>query len=179
MIPVSLYGIDTEQTEEFFASFQGLLQAAEDPLYISMLYRIEGPLCLEHLSMIDEWCGSTPLVMTEELSQEILSALQVVSYPDVSLVERLLTIDGVDVRRLSHWLHFTTLIYPIWSSDACAGLRRLGLRAPFVEDITAYGVYVALIEGMKEYAPMDALPESPLPRQRLLELALAEWSRKA
>ena len=46
------------------------------------------------------------------------------------------------------------------------------------EDIAAYGIYVGLIEAMKEYAPMDALPESPLPRQRLLEIALARWSRK-
>ena len=45
--------------------------------------------------------------------------------------------------------------------------------------MAAYGKYVEMIEGMKEHAPMEALPESPLPRQRLLENALAEWSRRA
>ena len=178
MIPVALYGIDIGGCEDFYQQFSELLNATDDEKYIELLFKIEGNLCIEHLQQIDQWSSATPIALPMEVVQEILSALNIVTYPDVSLIESLLSIDGINLRRLSEWLHFTTLVYPIWSSDTCAGLRKLGLNAPFEEDIAAYGLYVQLIEGIKEYAPMDALPESPLPRQRLLEIALAEWSRR-
>ena len=178
MIPVALYGIDTEQCDDFFNQFQELLDTVQHR-YEKMLYMIRGKLKLDHLKLIDEWSGYPQLVVDEEVAQEVLSVLDTISYPDAALIESLLTIDGIDIMRLSLWLHFTTHVYPIWSEDACAGLQKLGLNAPFEEDIAAYGIYAGLIEAMKEYAPMDALPESPLPRQRLLEMALAEWSRRA
>jgi hypothetical protein len=177
VIPVALYGIDIEQCEEFFNQFQELLGAVQSG-YEEALYMIQGNLRLEHLKLIDEWSGYPPLALHEEVAQEILSALDISSYPNAALVESLLTIEGIDIMRISSWLHFTTHVYPIWNEEACAGLQKLGLNAPFEEDIAAYGIYVGLIEAMKEYAPMDALPESPLPRQRLLEIALARWSRK-
>lgn len=178
MIPVALYGIDVEGCERFYQQFSELLDTTDDERYIELLFQIEGKLCIEHLQQIDQWSSATPLALPVEVVQEVLSVLNISNYPDVSLIEGLLSIDGIDLRRLSEWLHFTTLVYPIWSSETCAGLRKLGLNAPFEEDIAAYGLYVQLIEGIKEYAPMDALPESPLPRQRILEMALAEWSRR-
>ncbi len=178
MIPVALYGIDIEQCEDFFERFQDLLERKQ-PGYEETLYAIQGKLSLEHLELIDGWSGHPTLEVHEEVAQEILSVLEIISYPDVSLAESLLTIEGINITRLSQWLHFTTNVYPIWNEETCEGLKKLGLNAPFEEDILAYGIYVELIEAMKEYAPMDALPESPLPRQRLLETALANWSRKA
>jgi len=178
VIPVALYGIDIEQCETFFERFQDLLERHQ-PGYEETLYAIQGKLSLEHLELIDAWSGHPALVIHEEVAQEILSVLEIISYPDVSLIESLLTIDGINIERLSLWLHFTTNVYPIWNEETCSGLEKLGLDAPFEEDIAAYGIYVQLIEAMKEYAPMDALPESPLPRQRILETALANWSRKA
>ena len=177
MIPVALYGIDTKQCEDFFNQFQELLDTVQSG-YEETLYLLQGKLGLEHLKLIDEWSGYPQLSLHEEVAQEILSVLDIISYPDAALIESLLTIDGIDIMRISLWLHFTTHVYPIWNEEACTGLQKLGLNAPFEEDIAAYGIYVRLIEAMKEYAPMDALPESPLPRQRLLEIALAKWSRK-
>tara|TARA_B100000131_G_scaffold87639_2_gene84469 strand:- start:209 stop:745 length:537 start_codon:yes stop_codon:yes gene_type:complete len=178
VIPVALFGIDVEMCEEFFERFQELLGPEEEG-YEAMLYRIEGQLDMEHLAIIDEWAGYTPLSVHDDVAQEILSILEVSSYPDVSILESLLTIEGMDINRISHWLHFTTHVYPIWNEETCAGLRRLRLNAPFEDHMAAYGKYVEMIEGIKEHAPMEALPESPLPRQRLLENALAEWSRRA
>ena len=88
-----------------------------------------------------------------------------------------MTLDGIDSLRLSYWLHFITNVYPIYDERAAAGLEKLGLTCPFFpNDIASYGVYVGLIEGMKEHAPAGALPEYALPRQRLLQLGLAAWS---
>jgi hypothetical protein len=55
----------------------------------------------------------------------------------------------------------------------------LGLVCPYeVTDMASYGLYVSLIEGIKEYAPATALPEYSLPRQRLIQLGLAAWAKK-
>ena len=56
----------------------------------------------------------------------------------------------------------------------------MNLNVPFdPDDLTCYSRYVSVIEGLKLYAPAEALPEYALPRQRLLQLGLAEWySRK-
>ena len=178
LIPVALFGINSEMCENFFEQFQELLTPEKEG-YEELLYKIEGQLKMEHLSLIDEWSGYTPLNIHDDVAQEILSILEISSFPDVSIFESLLSIENMDVNRISHWLHFTTHVYPIWNEEACAGLRTLGLNAPYEDHMAAYGKYVEMIEGMKEYAPMDALPESSLPRQRLLENALAGWSRKA
>lgn len=179
MIPVALFGIDAEQCEKFFAELPALLLDAgvNDGTYEAMLYKIEGDLRIEHLEIIDEYNGTKPCAWPEEVVMEILAALDNTNYPTVSLLEGLMTLDDIDSLRLSYWLHFTTNIYPLYDERACAGLEKLGLSCPFIPaDIASYGVYVELIEGMKEHAPAGALPEYALPRQRLLQLGLAAWS---
>jgi hypothetical protein len=181
VIPVALFGIDAEQCEEFYRQLPTLLieGGVFDENYEAMLYRVEGNLCLDHLHKIDEWAGFPPSAWPEEIAWEILAALTTISYPDVSLVESLLTLDGLDASRLSHWLHILTNVYPIYDKDACAGLRKLGLVCPYeVTDMASYGLYVSLIEGIKEYAPATALPEYSLPRQRLIQLGLAAWAKR-
>lgn len=181
MIPVALFGIDAEQCEEFYNQLPTLLieGGVFDEAYEAMLYRVEGSICLEHLHKIDEWAGFPPSAWPEEIMWEILASLTAVKYPNVSLGENLLTLDGIDSTRLSNWLHILTNVYPIYDKDACLGLQKLGLQCPYdPNDIASYGLYVSLIEGIKEYAPASALPEYALPRQRLIQLGLAAWSKK-
>lgn len=180
MIPVALFGIDAEQCEEFYAELPQILltAGADDADYEAMLYKIEGELCLEHLGIIDEWAGNSPVAWPEDIAQEILIALEVVKYPNVALLEGLLRLDEIDVPRMASWLHFLTKVYPLYDEWTCAGLRKFDLTCPYdPNDIASYGVYVALIEGFKEFAPATALPEYSLPRQRLLQLGLAAWAR--
>ena len=178
MIPVSLFGIDTVSCEHFFSALPQTLPNAgvNDEDYEAMLYKIEGELCLEHLHIIDKWAGCDPAIWPEDVVQEILAVLEIIKYPDVTLLEGLMTLDGIDANRLSRWLHFVTNVYPLYDQDACSGLQKFGLECPYnPSDIASYGVYVAMIEGLKEYAPAGALPEYSLPRQRLLQLGLATW----
>lgn len=179
MIPVALHGVDIVACDEFFASLPDLLEQANitDVEYEEMLYRIEGELSLRHIHMINDWLGKNTTVWGSEVTQEVLTALNVIRYPDVTLVESLLSIEHIDCVLLSNWLHFLTRVYPIYDGQACAGLAELGLDVAFdAADITSYGRYVSLIEGLKEHAPAGALPEYALPRQRLLQVGLARWA---
>ncbi len=90
-----------------------------------------------------------------------------------------MTLDGIDTCRISNWLHVLTNVYPIYDEEACRGLQKLGLTCPYnPTDIASYGLFVSLVEGIKEYAPAAALPEYSLPRQRLIQLGLAAWSKR-
>ena len=181
MIPVALFGINTVKCEQFFSTLPQVLPDAgvDDQEYEAMLYKLKGNLSIEHLHIIDEWAGCLPSAWPEEVVQEVLAVLEVIRYPDVSLLEGLMTLDDIDVIRISNWLHFLTNVYPLYDENACATLQDLGLDCPYrPTDIASYGVYVKMIEGLKEYAPAGALPEYSLPRQRLLQLGLGAWKKE-
>ena len=102
--------------------------------------------------------------------------IRTVSYPDVALLEHLLTIEGIDTQRVSEWMHFSTNLYPIYSKKACQALTDMGLETPFnLGDMASYGLYVTRIEGLKMYAPAKGLPEIGLPRSRMLQLGLERF----
>ena len=102
--------------------------------------------------------------------------IRTVSYPDVALLEHLLTIDGINTERISEWMHFSTNLYPIYSKKACDALNEMGLETPFkLDDMASYGLYVSRIEGLKMYAPAKGLPEIGLPRSRMLQLGLERF----
>lgn len=182
MIPTSLFGIDTKECNDFFDSLPGLLEVSEieDPTYERMLYdtlELEG---YNQIKKINKYIGFKEQDWNEEINQEIISTLEITNYPDVSMIENLLSIDNVDCTLLSYWLHFLKNIHPIYDQKACLALELMNLNVPFdPDDLTCYSRYVSVIEGLKLYAPAEALPEYALPRQRLLQLGLAEWySRK-
>ena len=52
--------------------------------------------------------------------------LRTTTYPDVSLLEHLMTLDGVDAQRISEWMHFSTNLFPIYSEKACQTLQKNG-----------------------------------------------------
>ena len=177
MIPVSLYGVSIESVERFYEELPDLVSGMhDDNHYTDLLFRIPDEFHIQHISMIDQWCENTPFAWPEDVVQEVTMALRTVAYPDVGLLEHLLTLDGVDCIRLSNWMHFLKNVYPIYSKKACEALDRLNLPTPFKpNDIASYGLYVQRLEGLKLHAPAKGLPEIGLPRSRVLQIGLERF----
>ena len=131
---------------------------------------------MEHIKVAENWANRQPYAFPEEVANEIEMIIRTVSYPDVALLEHLLTIEGIDTQRVSEWMHFSTNLYPIYSQKACDALTEMGLDTPYeLNDMASYGLYVSRIEGLKMYAPAKGLPEIGLPRSRMLQLGLERF----
>ena len=61
---------------------------------------------LDHIRVADQWANHAPFAWPEDISNEVEMTLRTVTYPDVSLLEHLLTLDHVDAARVSVWMHF-------------------------------------------------------------------------
>ena len=177
MIPVSLFGIDVEMCEAFYDALPGLVaDSVDDESYAHALFSIESKAPLDHIRIADQWASNDPFVWPEDISNEVEMTLRTVNYPDVSLLEHLLTLDHVDATRVSVWMHFSTNLFPLYSEAACATLTRMGVPTPYnPSDIASYGLYVSRLEGLKIYAPAAGLPEIGLPRSRMLQLGLERY----
>ena len=177
MIPVALYGVDAEMCERFFEALPGLVtDAYEDRSYIESLYAVQAEQSIEHISIADQWAERAPFAWPEDIVNEVEMVLRTTNYPDVSLLEHLMTLDGVDAQRISEWMHFSTNLFPIYSQKACLTLQKMGLDTPYrPDDIASYGLYVNRIEGLKLHAPAAGLPEIGLPRTRMLQLGLERF----
>tara|TARA_B100000945_G_scaffold65828_1_gene49259 strand:+ start:2097 stop:2663 length:567 start_codon:yes stop_codon:yes gene_type:complete len=178
LIPTSLFEIDTEACNEFFKLLPELLikSEIEDPEYESMLYDTLELNGYDQIKKINKYIGFDEQKWDDEINQEIIYTLEITNYPDVSMLENLLSINNIDCVLLSNWLHFLKNIHPIYDEKACLALELMNLNVPFnPNDLTCYSKYVSVIEGLKLYAPAGALPEYALPRQRLLQLGLVEW----
>ena len=178
MIPVSLYGMNVEMCERFYDVLPSLVEDAyEDESYIDSLYAIQDQRSIEHIRIADVWAKRAPYAWPEDVETEVEMVLKTVSYPDVALLEHLLTLDDVDAQRVSEWMHFSTNVYPIYSEKACQTLTNMGLPTPYrPEDIASYGLYVSRIEGLKIHAPAKGLPEIGLPRSRMIQLGLERFA---
>ena len=177
MIPVSLFGIDVELCEAFYTALPGLVaDSVDDDFYADALFSIESKASLDHIRFADQWAGNDPIVWPEDISNEVEMTLRTVKYPDVSLLEHLLTLEHVDATRVSTWMHFSTNLFPLYSEAASATLTRMGVATPYnPSDIASYGLYVSRLEGLKLYAPAAGLPEIGLPRSRMLQLGLERF----
>ena len=177
MIPVSLYGADEAKLDRFYSVLPNLVSDAyEDRPYQETLFAITGEDVIKHIEVADSWAKQTPFAWPEDVVMEIDMAIQTVKYPDVGLLEHLLTLENVDCCRLSYWMHFETNVYPIYTKEACDGLEKLGLPTPYrPDDIASYGLYVQRLEGLKVHAPAEGMPEIGLPRARILQLGLERF----
>ena len=177
LIPVSLYGIDVAMCEAFYEAMPSMLQDAyEDTPYIEALYAIQSERSIEHIRTSDAWAHRDPFAWPDDVIMEVEMVLRTVNYPDVSLLEHLMTLDGVDAQRISEWMHFSTNQFPIYSEKACKTLDTMGVPTPYrPDDIASYGLYVSRIEGLKIHAPATGLPEIGLPRTRMLQLGLERF----
>ena len=177
MIPVSLYGVDVNRCESFYDKLPGLVaDSIDDENYSDALFAIQNKASMEHIKVAENWANRQPYAFPEEVANEIEMIIRTVSYPDVALLEHLLTIEGIDTQRVSEWMHFSTNLYPIYSQKACDALTEMGLDTPYeLNDMASYGLYVSRIEGLKMYAPAKGLPEIGLPRSRMLQLGLERF----
>jgi len=177
MIPVSLFGIDVDMCEAFYEALPQLVaDTVDDESYANALFSIESEALLDHIRVADQWANHDPFAWPEDISNEVEMTLRTVNYPDVSLLEHLLTLDNVDATRVSVWMHFSTNLFPLYSKAACATLTRMGVPTPYNPgDIASYGLYVSRLEGLKLYAPAAGLPEIGLPRSRMLQLGLERY----
>ena len=177
MIPVSLYGIDVEMCERFYSELPSLVaDSIEDEEYAKTIYSIQEKASIDHVFISEKWSNREPQVWPEDIMMEIEMILQTVKYPDVSLLEHLLTLDNVDTKRIAEGIHFSTNLFPLYSAKACQTLTRMGLETPYkLDDMASYGLYVSRIEGLKIYSPANGLPEIGLPRARMLQLGLERF----
>ena len=177
MIPFELYGIDVERCEEFYRALPQLVaDTIDDERYAKALFAIQSEASLDHIRVADGWSERDPFAWPEDITNEVEMTLRTVSYPDVGLLEHLLTLDHIDAQRVSEWMHFATNIYPIYSEGACNALTQMGVPTPYrPDDIASYGLYVSRLEGLKIYAPAAGLPEIGLPRSRMLQLGLERF----
>ena len=177
MIPVSLYGADEAELERFYSVLPDLVSDAyEDRPYQETLFAISGENVIQHIEIADEWGKQTPFAWPEDVVMEVDMAIQTVKYPDVGLIEHLLTLENIDCVRISTWMHFETNVYPIYTEGACAGLEKMGLATPYKpNDIASYGLFVQRLEGLKIHAPAEGMPEIGLPRARILQLGLERF----
>ena len=140
------------------------------------MYEIDTEHSIDHIRIADQWSQRDPYVWPEDVITEIEMVLRTVSYPDVSLLEHLTTLENVDAQRISEWMHFSTNTFPIYSERACKTLMNMGLETPYrPDDMASYGLYVSRIEGLKIHAPAAGLPEIGLPRTRMLQLGLERF----
>ena len=174
MIPVSLYGLDVEKCEAFYAALPDLVaDTVDDEIYADALFSIESEASREHIRVADVWAKYNPFVWPEDISNEVEMTIRTASNPDVSMLEHLLTLDNVDATRVSAWMHFSTNLFPLYTEAACATLTRMGVPTPYdPTDIASYGLYVSRIEGLKLYAPAAGMPEKGFTRSRMNQIGL-------
>jgi hypothetical protein len=177
LIPVSLYGVDEEKLERFYLELPQLVSDLyEDVEYQAALFSIKSGEILENLRIADELSAYSPYAWPEDIVMEVTMAVGTIKYPDVGLLEHLLTLEEVDATRVSAWLHFISKVYPIYSAKACSTLDRMGIPTPYrPNDIASYGLYITRIEGLKVHAPATGMAEIGLPRARVLQIALERF----
>ncbi len=178
MIPVSLYGIDSQMCERFYVELSSLISVSDEHSdYSNALFSIEADSLMQNLEVADKWSSRDIMEWSEEIAIEIEMSIRAANYPEVSMLEHLLTLENMDAVRISQWVHFYYRVYPIYSEDACKTLTKMGLDTPFKpDDMASYGLYVTRLEGLKIHSPHWGLPEIGLPRSRLLQLGLERFN---
>jgi hypothetical protein len=147
------------------AQYQGLLYGVEHPLHEDATDRIEAAFRLPH----PRWEAAS--------RRQGIDALDGLRYPDTAPLAQLRAVPGLDLRTLSHYLHFFHHAYPIYSEAACRGLARLGVQVPYVRerDPDVYRLFIAAIEELKERVPFWDVPETNVYLTRIIQAALEAY----
>ncbi len=143
--------------------YQRLLYTVEHPLVDWTTDAIEAAFGLPH----PHWNAGSRAEAIELLDRHM-------RYPATMPIGGLRSIAGLDLRTLSHYLHFFHHAYPIYTKESCQGLERLGVPMPFtkVRDPDIYGLYIAAIEVLKERIPFWDVPETNVYLTRIVQGAL-------
>ena len=91
MIPVSLYGIDSQMCERFYVELSRLVSGSvDDSNYSNALFTIIENSILQNIEISDRWAGREKIDWQEEIATEIEMCIRAVNYPDVSILEHLM-----------------------------------------------------------------------------------------
>ncbi|HUR63318.1 MAG TPA: hypothetical protein VM241_02440 [Candidatus Thermoplasmatota archaeon] len=173
-------GFDPDRLREFFALVPKLYaaeQAKVQQQYQGLLYSVEHPLHEDTTDRI-EAAFRLPRPKWETASRrQGIDALDGLRYPDTQPLAALRAVPGLDLRTLSHYLHFFHHAYPIYTEAACRGLERLGAAMPYTRqrDPDLYARYIAAIEELKERVPFWDVPETNVYLTRIVQAALEAY----
>lgn len=164
----------------FFEQVPALYRTAQAPVheaYQRLLYTIEHPLAESTTDAIEQAFGLPHPQWTGHLRRDAIRLLDAHRYPDTAPIAALPAVPGLDLRTLSHYLHFFHHAYPIYDEASCKGLARLGLEVPFVRqrDADVYAAYIQALEGLKEGIPFWDVPETNVYLTRIVQGALSAY----
>lgn len=180
MSPASLVEFDAAALQGFFPRVPALYaqaQAAVHEPYQRLLYTLSHPLAEATTDAIEAGFGLPHPQWNTGSRAHAIWLLDRLRYPDTSALAQLRAIAGLDLRTLSHYLHFFHHAYPIYDEASCKGLQRLGLPMPYVKvrDPDTYGLYILAIEQLKERLPFWCVPETNVYLTRIVQAALAAF----
>lgn len=169
---------DPVQLKAFFAQVPRLY-AQEDAkvhdAYQRLLYTVEHPLHESTTDAIEHAFGLAHPAWSPGSRRQAIELLDKhMRYPATVPMAQLTAIAGLDLRILSHYLHFFHHAYPIYTREACVGLQKLGAPIPYVKvrDPDVYGLYIQAIDHLKEHIPFWDVPETNVYLTRILQAAL-------
>ncbi|MEA3190297.1 MAG: hypothetical protein QOD77_879 [Thermoplasmata archaeon] len=166
--------------QAFFEQVPALYRAAQAPVHDSyqrLLYTIEHPLAEPVTDAIEQAFGLPRPKWAGHLRRDAIALLDAHHYPATAPISDLPAVSGLDLRTLSHYLHFFHHAYPIYDEASCKGLARLGFEVPFVRerDADVYGAYIQAIETLKERIPFWDVPETNVYLTRIVQGALQQF----
>ena len=170
---------DRGAVDSFFRAMPTLFAQAQAPIhdaYQRLLYTIEHPLEAGTTDAIEAAFGLPHPAWNPGSRRAAIDLLdRRLRYPDTQPIGELTSIAGLDLRVLSHYLHFFHHAYPIYDRASCEGLQRLGVPIPYVKvrDPATYGLYIAAIEELKDRAPYWSVPETNVYLTRIVQGALS------
>ena len=174
----NLLRFDEPALRAFFDQVPALYAKAQAPVheaYQRLLYTIEHPLAESTTDAIEEAFGLPHPHWNTGSRKQAIWLLDRLRYPETRPIMELRAISGLDLRILSHYLHFFHHAYPIYDEASCKGLAKLGLPMPFVRvrDPDTYGLYILALEELKERIPFWDVPETNVYLTRIIQAALA------
>ncbi|HLF16319.1 MAG TPA: hypothetical protein VI796_02670 [Candidatus Thermoplasmatota archaeon] len=172
-----MFDFDPAALHAFFQDVPRLYRQAQAPVheaYQSLLYRVHHPLKPDHFDAVEAAFGLPHPSWNAGSREEALRLLDALRYPEARPFSSLRAVAGLDLRSLSHHLHFIHHAYPIYDAESCKGLERLGVPMPFVKvrDPDTYGLYVAAVEELKERIPYWSVLETNVYLTRIVQGAL-------
>lgn len=157
-------------------------QAAVNEPYQRLLYTVEHPLTESTTDAIEAAFGLPHPAWNPGSRAEAIELLdRHMRYPATMPIGDLRSIAGLDLRILSHYLHFFHHAYPIYTRESCLGLEKLGVPMPYVKvrDPDIYGLYIAALEVLKERIPFWCVPETNVYLTRIVQAALHQHGSEA
>jgi hypothetical protein len=173
---------DEARLRAFYRAMPDLFRQAQAPVheaYQRLLYTVEHPLSESTTDAIEAAFGLAHPSWNPGSRQQAIQMLDRMRYPATAAIGGLRSVAGLDLRILSHYLHFFHHAYPIYDRASCAGLERLGVPMPYVKvrDPGMYGIYIAAVEHLKEHAPYWSVPETNVYLTRIVQGALSAYGQ--